>query len=194
MNVKKIFSPYYVLFFLTIMLILLIIIFNYKFHYSFDPDYIKTLSWNKRSSYIKQREILSKLKNKQFYTEKDLILINQLISISNVLKDNKTFKYAQKLKFDFLFNSLKDFSNSSYLFTFTKDMSLNEKIVTYLLSKNEKYLEAVLKESSEKEKMLFLYMLNLFFPEKIQNFYKYFTKTEIDNIKLIIEYINIKGE
>ncbi|WP_129408824.1 hypothetical protein [Marinitoga lauensis] len=190
----KMFQPYYLLFILTLLLITVIIIVNYNSNYSFDPDYVKNLPWNKRSSYIKQKEILTKLENKKSYTDKDLLLINQLISISYALKDIETLEYAQKLKYEYLIASLKQLSNTKKIEEFMGKSDFKTELGLYLLTNNEKFLTEIIKKSSRTEKLQILFILNLFYPEELKKVSYLFDKKDIENIKLIVEYLKLKGE
>lgn len=193
-NILKRIKPFYILFALTICMIILVIIINYNADYNFDLEYIKTLPWNKRSTYIKQKEYLSKLKNKENYTDEDLILFNQLISISKVLEDTDTMKYVQKLKYEYLLSSIKNIINSENFENLIVSDVFKTKLGLYLLYGEDKLLVGLIKNSTSKERLQILYLLKIFYPDKVKNYEKFYTKEEIKNIDLIIEYINLKGE
>ncbi|WGS64177.1 hypothetical protein [Marinitoga aeolica] len=190
----KLFQPYYLLFALTLLLIAVIIIVNYNSNYSFDPDYVKNLPWNKRSSYIRQKEILTKLEHKKSYTDKDLLLINQLISISFALEDIDTLEYAQKLKYEYLITSFKQLSNEKKFEDFIDKLNFKNKLGLYLLSDNEKFLIKLIRKSSRTEKLQILFILNLFYPEKLKKVSYLFSKKDIEDVRLIVEYLKLKGE
>ncbi|KLO23338.1 hypothetical protein X275_03230 [Marinitoga sp. 1197] len=191
---KKFLQPYYLLFILTMLLIVITIIINYNSNYSFDPEYIKELPWNKRTSYIKQKELLIKLEGKNYFNDEDIILINQLISISTALKDDKTLKIAQKYKLDFLLYSIKNLMNDNSIYDYINNIDFKTKIQLFLLSNNNNYISNLIKNMNKKEKLQMLFILKIFYPEKFNNLKNLFDKKDIEDIELIIKYINLKGE
>ncbi|WP_175420261.1 hypothetical protein [Marinitoga sp. 1154] len=191
---KKFLQPYYLLFILTLLLIVITIIINYNSNYSFDPEYIKELPWNKRTSYIKQKELLIKLEGKNNFNDEDIILINQLISISTALKDDKTLKIAQKYKLDFLLYSIKNLMNDNSIYDYINNIDFKTKMQLFLLSNNNNYISNLIKNMNKKEKLQMLFILKIFYPEKFNNLKVLFDKKDIEDIELIIKYINLKGE
>ncbi|KLO24222.1 hypothetical protein [Marinitoga sp. 1155] len=191
---KKFLHPYYLLFILTLLLIVITIIINYNSNYSFDPEYIKELPWNKRTSYIKQKELLIKLEGKNNFNDEDIILINQLISISTALKDDKTLKIAQKYKLDFLLYSIKNLMNDNSIYDYINNIDFKTKMQLFLLSNNNNYISNLIKNMNKKEKLQMLFILKIFYPEKFNNLKVLFDKKDIEDIESIIKYINLKGE
>ncbi|GAB6188735.1 hypothetical protein JCM30566_04740 [Marinitoga arctica] len=171
---------YYFYFSITMFLIFIIILINFNTEYDFDPDFIKNLPWNKRSMYIKQKELISKLRDKKYYNDKDFVLINQLINISKELKDEKTLEFANSIKFSYILYDLKysEFYNLDFI-------DFKSKLGLFLLSGNADYLESIIKNVDQKEKIIILLLIDKFYPEIIDSVIKYFTEDEINILKKI---------
>lgn len=184
--INQILQPYYLLFGLTIFLIIAVIIANYKTGTNFDPNYIKNLPWQKRTSYLKKKELISKLKDKKFYTDKDLILINELIGISKTLEDKKTLEYAERLKYSYLVSSLKEMTGSSNI-NILKNMSFKEKLSLYTLTGNKEYLMDIMKNSDKIQKIMVLLILKQYYPNEFEIISKNFMSEDIKYIEKFLE-------
>ncbi|AEX86204.1 hypothetical protein XO10_09000 [Marinitoga sp. 1135] len=160
-NLKKIFSAYNLLFAVVLGLIFLVIIINKNANTSLSSRQINDFPWNKRSVYIKQLELLSKLKHISLNDENVLTYINQLILISKNLEDNKTLEYAHDLKIKYLLSHIKQLLEDSKNYEYIDDLSFNEKVSLYLLTKDERLMNYIIEKSNEFEKIKFSKILEV---------------------------------
>lgn len=146
-------NSYYFLFFLTIFLIVLILIANYKTYQNenIDIQLIKSYPWEEeRSSYIKQFELYSKLSNKPYLDDNDLPLLDELISISEKIKDFRTLRFSLNLKYRFLIDQLILLSDSKYINIILKSLDFKSKVGLFFLTENQKIIETFTPEELEK--------------------------------------------
>lgn len=162
----KTLGSYYMFFFLTVFLIITVILFNKNTNPNLDVDTIKSLPWNHRSTYIKQMELISRLKNKKSYDERDLIYIDNLINLSLLLKDEKTLNYAQSIKLDFLLRSLKNLTSISSSFDYISNLDFNEKLAILILNENAKLLNYLLENSTQEERAQLMSILKILYPDR----------------------------
>lgn len=160
-NLKKIFNTYNILFALILGLIVLVIIINKNSNTSLSSRQINDFPWNKRSVYIKQLELLSKLKHISLNDKNALTYINQLILISENLEDNKTLEYARNLKIQYLLSHINQLLKNSEDYRYINELSFNEKLSLYLLTKDENLMNYIIETSSEYEKIKFSKILEV---------------------------------
>ncbi|MBM7558483.1 hypothetical protein [Marinitoga litoralis] len=187
-KIFKIIPAYYILFASTLLLILLILFVNYKTTQEFDPNYIKSLPWQKRTSYLREKELLTKLRDKKYYTDKDLILINELIGVAKVLEHEDTIKYGEKIKYDYLIYTLKNISDFESIDDLMKYLSTKEKLGLFLFSGNEKFIENLKDNLNEKDKVILYLLISNYFPEKLEIIKEYIND---DDLKFIDNMINM---
>ncbi|KAF2955657.1 hypothetical protein [Marinitoga sp. 38H-ov] len=177
---------YYILFFSTLFLIFLLIFINYKTTRDFDPNYIKSLPWEKRTSFLREVELISKLKNKKSYKDEDLAIINELISVAIALKDEETLKFAEKIKYDYLINSLNTISNLKFISDFTNNLEFRRKMGLFMYSNNDIFLKNINKNLDKIDKIILYLTLWKYNSNKLNALSIYYTKDELNYIENII--------
>jgi hypothetical protein len=177
---------YYILFFSTIFLILLLIFINYKTTRDFDPNYIKSLPWEKRTTFLREVELLSKLKNKSIYKDEDLITINELIGVAIALKDDETLKFAEKLKYDYLINSLNTISKLRFINDFTNNLEFRKKLGLFMYSNDDIFLNNINMNLDKLDKIILYLTLWKYNSTKLNAISIYYTKDELNYIDSII--------
>lgn len=143
---------YFFLFFLTIFLIFLILIANYNTYKNNDVNIqiIKSYPWEQRSSYIKEMELYSKLANKNYLTNNDLPRIEELISISEKIKDLRMLNYSLNLKYKFLLDQINLLTESKYINFILKNVDFKTKMGLLLLTGNTNIISTFNPEELEK--------------------------------------------